>query len=483
MSKLVWNRALQFAGLAGLATTVSCAEHPVTPLSEAFDRWHVEESQPLGTNRVDVLWVVDNSSSMLDEQAQLGREFASFVEALSTLGADVHLAAVSTDISEGGAFRRGPGDVIAKGCFSPPDDLASCGQRDPVLKTSDYKVDPNDPGSAIDATRLAADFRCLGQTGDCGEPIEMGLDAVRLALSPENLAGPNQNFLRDDAYLVVIFLSDEDDCSQNGALTSGGDSACYAASRNLPGVDLYLESLVRAKTRPGEDVSIPDVREEVLSRIFVAGIIGPDAGPLPENGRDHPLACTRETVEGSGASAETFLSTGFDGKRYRELIQSFGPRGLEQNICAGEYASALTQIGDVIGRNLNLRCLQDPPLTCQSDADCPEGEACINPGDTTIPPKVCSGFEVSVSLKNPEQPNFTQLVSAGTAGESDALGSGESAIPATAQYVVDYDATACPNSIGFRFVTPASVSDDDKPKVIPAPGAVYRANYPVPAAP
>jgi hypothetical protein len=90
---------------------------------------------------------------------------------------------------------------------------------------------------------------------------------------------------------------------------------------------------------------------------------------------------------------------------------------------------------------------------------------------------------VAVALKNPEQPNFTSLVSAGTAGESDSLGSGDAAIPATAQYVVDYDATSCPNSIGFRFITPASVSEADKPLVIPAPGAVYRANYPVPAAP
>lgn len=481
MTKPSWYRALSLFGVTGF-TLVSCAEHPVTPLSEAFDRWHLEESQPLGTNRVDVLWLVDNSSSMLDEQAQLGREFASFVDALSTLGADVHLAAVSTDISEGGVFRRTPGDVIAEGCFRPPAELDYCGQRDPVLRTADYKVDPNDPGSAIDAERLTEAFRCIGQTGDCGEPIEMGLDAVRLALSPENLAGPNQGFLRDDAYLVVIVLSDEDDCSQNGASNTGGDSACYAASRTLPGVELYLESLIRAKTRPGEDITVPDVRAEVLSRIFVAGIIGPDAGPLPENGRDHPLACTRETVDGSGASAETFLSTGFDGKRYRELIQYFGARGLEQNICAGEYASALTQIGDVIGRNLNLRCLQDPPLTCQSDADCPNGEACVNPGDTTIPPKVCSGFEVSVALKNPEQPSFTELVSAGTAGETESLTAEESSIPATAQYVVDYDATSCPNSVGFRFVTPASVSDEDRPRVIPAPGAVYRASYPVPAA-
>ena len=107
----------------------------------------------------------------------------------------------------------------------------------------------------------------------------------------------------------------------------------------------------------------------------------------------------------------------------------------------------------------------------------------MNPGDPTIPPKVCSGFEVTVALRNPEQPRFTALVSAGTAGESESLGSGDASIPATAQYVVDYDANSCPNSIGFRFITPASVSEADRPLVIPAPDAVYRANYPVPAAP
>lgn len=90
---------------------------------------------------------------------------------------------------------------------------------------------------------------------------------------------------------------------------------------------------------------------------------------------------------------------------------------------------------------------------------------------------------MAVALKNPEQPNFTDLVSAGSAGESESLGSGDVAIPATAQYVVDYDATSCPNSIGFRFITPDSVSEADKPLVIPAPGAVYRATYPVPSAP
>jgi len=43
--------------------------------------------------------------------------------------------------------------------------------------------------------------------------VERGLDAMRLALSPELLDGENAGFLRADAALFVIVISDEDDHS------------------------------------------------------------------------------------------------------------------------------------------------------------------------------------------------------------------------------------------------------------------------------
>jgi hypothetical protein len=41
----------------------------------------------------------------------------------------------------------------------------------------------------------------------------MGLEAARTALSPDLVSGPNAGFLRDDANLSLIFVSDENDYS------------------------------------------------------------------------------------------------------------------------------------------------------------------------------------------------------------------------------------------------------------------------------
>lgn len=49
--------------------------------------------------------------------------------------------------------------------------------------------------------------------GVSGSGIERGLEGARLALTPPMSAGGNAGFLRNDADLVIIFLSDEEDQS------------------------------------------------------------------------------------------------------------------------------------------------------------------------------------------------------------------------------------------------------------------------------
>jgi len=92
-----------------------------------------------------------------------------------------------------------PGEDIA-GCLRPPD-TADCPSSLPRFLTM----------NTLDR------FKCLAlvpvdQTMNTN--IEQGLKAAWLSLNP---AGPNgeqvKSFLRDDAYLVVVFVTDEDDCS------------------------------------------------------------------------------------------------------------------------------------------------------------------------------------------------------------------------------------------------------------------------------
>ncbi len=58
-------------------------------------------------------------------------------------------------------------------------------------------------------------FSEMVAVGTTGSGIEMGLDAARLALSEPLLSGDNAGFLREEANLSLIFISDENDYSRD----------------------------------------------------------------------------------------------------------------------------------------------------------------------------------------------------------------------------------------------------------------------------
>ncbi|MEQ1567389.1 MAG: hypothetical protein ABMA64_17235 [Myxococcota bacterium] len=120
--------------------------------------------------KADVLFVVDDSASMAEEQQRLASNFAAFVDAVQGTEADWHLGVVTTDLAQAGWLRGG---VI-------------------------------DPETA-DLDAVAAAALVVGTTGD---RVEQGFSAAELALD-----GRNAGFLRPDARLNVVFFSDEDDQS------------------------------------------------------------------------------------------------------------------------------------------------------------------------------------------------------------------------------------------------------------------------------
>jgi hypothetical protein len=198
--------------LALAALLLACNDHPLYRLDgtlTAADR--VEVTLPPRTP-VDLLFVVDDSGSMAEEQANLARNFRALSDALLARlsgAADFRVAVTSTDVSR------------LRGAFVRSDDPA-CADVPLVLRA--------DPGA--DPADLARQFACLTTLGTRGSNVERGLEAMRLALSCD---GPNADrfapccaggaydpacagapeFLRPDALLVVVFVSDEDDCSES----------------------------------------------------------------------------------------------------------------------------------------------------------------------------------------------------------------------------------------------------------------------------
>lgn len=131
---------------------------------------------------VDILLVIDNSCSMEDEQAKLGSGFEEFVEYFEVADVDYHIGIITTDTTDPTQSGR----------------LVDSGGRRIITNQTD------------DAGQL---FEDLVDVGIAGDGTERGLDAAWAALTEPIVDNENSGFLREDALLSVIFVSDEEDAS------------------------------------------------------------------------------------------------------------------------------------------------------------------------------------------------------------------------------------------------------------------------------
>ncbi len=175
-----------------------------------------------GCEKMDIVFVVDDSGSMGEEQANLGANFPKFVSVLDQTKAsngtpiDYRVAVTTT----GKSFKRiGPFGIAddEKG-----DDGAfrnNCGGQKRWLERSE----------------AAASFPCRAQVGTGGPGDEMPLECMRLALTDRMADGTNAGFLRDDALLAVVILTDEDDCSFKATqLNEGFGDLCEGSGAEAP---------------------------------------------------------------------------------------------------------------------------------------------------------------------------------------------------------------------------------------------------------
>lgn len=156
-------------------------------------------------NRVDVLWVLDNSNSMNFVLGLVEQAAETIFDVLDDADIDYQAALVTTDTV-------GPPEAPCSPFESVPSDgwlRGSCGffsDGDDIVQRADWKIiDELTRPSPVRA------FKGLLDVPRGGSAIESGLDAARLALTPPRITGWNRDFLRADADLAVIIISNEDD--------------------------------------------------------------------------------------------------------------------------------------------------------------------------------------------------------------------------------------------------------------------------------
>lgn len=182
-----------------------------------------EPPQPEECEKMDIVFIVDDSGSMAEEQSNLAANFPKFVskiDAFKTKGGsklDWRIAVTTTGRSVNYTIQPpfGPSLPMSEkgddGAFRMP---SKCGTSRRWIE----KADPN----------ASADFQCLAKVGTSGPGIEMPLETTKLALNDRMADGTNAGFLRDDALLAVVILTDEDDCSRedNGFTQGITDDIC-----------------------------------------------------------------------------------------------------------------------------------------------------------------------------------------------------------------------------------------------------------------
>jgi len=428
------------------ATAAACAEE-VSDFNSTLRAGRTETILSGEVRTVDVLFVVDGSKSMCEEQLRLRESFDAIVELLTGTSADFRLAVVNTDMSDAvggqGLFRTGPGSTAQNGpgCSHPLVDTGFCAGRTSERWLS--SANTNGFRRKEDVAALQADFACRALTGLDGDEVGMGLETMRQALSrPEQ-----RDFFRPGSLLVVIFVSDGNDCSDGTDLSRFGpihalgadacewnrnledsctttepdNDACVWADRDVIAaqhVELgvqcdadpvtgelcrnklvprrgyydFLVKLVAERNGYGNDEAGLDL---AANDVIVGVVTNLDVG------RRYPSDITPDR-NGCTGSLE-FDVVGSQGYRY-ELFARMFPEEHQviTPICDNTSGEAVNfawvfEAWAVHGQSRPTVCLQSKPMSCdldgQVDGACRAGARCCPSGQTCGPDRLLQGVE------------------------------------------------------------------------------------------
>jgi len=261
--------------------------------------------------QVDVLFVVDNTASMLEESPRLVSAMPAFASAALGTGVDLHVGVTTTGINPTNPLCPGGASGGEGGRLFPANGSA------PRMFTNGT---PN----------LGAALQQAVQVGECGYEQE-GLEAMRRALTPPlvdhaddprtPLSGDgNAGFYRQTASLAVVVVSDDDDTSPDAVDTyvrflqqlkgggSAGRSSLYAivpSGAACPSASGNGFRYAQAASFTGgaiESICAPDfapLLQDVVSRAFSAQTRFPLSGTPDASG-------VTVTVDGAPASGWTY---------------------------------------------------------------------------------------------------------------------------------------------------------------------------------
>ncbi|CAN5888261.1 hypothetical protein BH11MYX2_BH11MYX2_06820 [soil metagenome] len=386
---------------------------------------------PVTINRdLDILFLIDKSPTMKDEQAALTANFGRFMQILSGIDGglpNVHVGVISQDIGAGGMTVGGgcsgkgdDGKLLATarvpGC-SPPSGtfISDIGQSsgDGITRVKNYS------GTLEDT------FSCIASLGDVGCGFEQHLGSLEKALFDQPL---NTGFIRPNALLAIIIISDEDDCTAdntaiydpaNSAAGPFADFRCFEYGWECDQGTMTRGSGAYTNCHPRESSPYLRYPDALVDRIkglkadprdiIMSTIIGPSALTDPQ-----VLQTTVTTAVEMGTTIAKVSPSCVNGQQNAFPMPriAFFAQQFENNtfysLCNDDLGVGLAKIADTIRRRIGNPCFEaDVALTDQDPQNPGTQLACsvsetVGTNETIIP--VCKMEDASTPAADTVEP-------------------------------------------------------------------------------
>jgi hypothetical protein len=357
-----------------MSSVMLVACEPIVPIGSALP-----VPVAANPNAIDILFVIDNSASMGEEQEALARSFLTancpvqdlenvpdvladaeplllealgescgFAQILAASEKDFQIGVITTDVNACDNIFFTGDHKPQRGCLQP-----APGSGKKVLRRGDEN--------------LVDDFVALvTAVGTLGSPIERGFDATLAFLQNDiadpSCAGDRDALIRPEAQLLIIYVTDEDDCSHpedSSTFTNRSDvcdqdffwfnaydaEACYRDAELLAPVSEYAARFIAQKGAGREQ----DVRVALIGGVQVRsdGAVAGACRLIDDEISDaciesHGNSHRTEPNEPCDATNEIPCCTADPATRYVELSRALnGP--IADPICRESFSGGLAK--------------------------------------------------------------------------------------------------------------------------------------------
>ena len=372
-----------------------------------------KHQEALHLDAVDILLVIDNSRSIAPQAEQLKAELPRLLTAIVS-GQDeemtfppansVHVAVTTSDIGIGtpNSDLDPCTDTGNDGVFVKPGEVGvTCDVSYPGYLAYEAGAAPIETANSVACVPLV--FSDLeGDNVGCGfeQPLEAALKAlwpasdssIEFVSGTAHGADENQGFLRDNSLLVVVIVTDEDDCStSDSSIFQSPDGnnqdlnvRCINRDSTLFDVQRYIEhfrglrpnndnvifatiagvpaDLIAEEHRGNYDFDVPEQRDAYYDDVLDdprmqnnlfdrIGVMDMDGGTSYEYTNLTP-SCV---VPVPGIQRENFEGVHrlYPPRRLVQLTKAFGTDGVLGSLCADDFGATTGRLIHAIGERLS----------------------------------------------------------------------------------------------------------------------------------